>query len=378
MRFLSTLAVVFFVGETYATYRDFGIPVSSATVQVQAFNVVNVTFVNGPDASLIGPVLPGRGSVPFPNYAFLVTHKNNTRIVWDLGLRADTANYAPSIAGLFTAGIITVQPGAKGMTDLLTQGGVPLSSINQVIWSHAHFDHVGDMSKFPSTTQLVIGSETNTATFPQTAGASLLASDFANRTVTKIDFSKANHTFGNLKAIDYFGDGSFYLVDTPGHFPGHMSALARVTPTSFVYLGSDTYHNAAEMRPRPEFQKNYPCPAHLVAEAKTAISTDFFWSPKTTDGAFDVVSRADPLMVASDLPTSLTADPITAGISLAKVAAFDADPDFFVVVAHDLSLRSSLPYFPKTLNSWQTSKLKQNTVWNFVDQTNPAFLLSPL
>ena len=26
---------------------------------------------------------------------------------------------------------------------------------------------------------------------------------------------------------DYFGDDSFLLVDTPGHMPGHLGALAR-------------------------------------------------------------------------------------------------------------------------------------------------------
>lgn len=34
--------------------------------------------------------------------------------------------------------------------------------------------------------------------------------------VTKIDFTAANLTFSGLKAIDYFGDGSFYLLNTPG------------------------------------------------------------------------------------------------------------------------------------------------------------------
>ncbi|KAJ7187908.1 hypothetical protein C8R46DRAFT_4425, partial [Mycena filopes] len=77
-------------GQTYASYHDFGIPASSATVDVRAFNVVNVSFVNLPSASLIAPILPGRGDIPFPNYAFLVEHKKSRkRLMFDLGIRSD-------------------------------------------------------------------------------------------------------------------------------------------------------------------------------------------------------------------------------------------------------------------------------------------------
>ncbi|KAJ7043741.1 hypothetical protein C8F04DRAFT_728644 [Mycena alexandri] len=393
MRLFPNLGLIFFAGKTYASYRDFGIPVSSATVDVRIFNVANVTFVNkAGGVSLIEPILPGREALEFSAYAFLVEHKTS-RLMFDLGTRVDPKNYAPSIAGFFSSGVLQLQSPAKDIFDLLRVGGIALNSINAVIWSHAHFDHVvcifvpfnlvqlklpqGDMSKFPSSTKLVIGSETDTQTYPQFANASLLASDFAGRTVTKLNFATANLTFANLKAIDYFGDGSFYLLDTPGHLPGHLSALARVTPTSFVHLAGDTYHNAAEMRPRPEIQQSFPCPAHLLDDAK-AISTDYFWSPGSRNGAFDLRSRAAPLLVTSDLPESFTSDPITAGISADKVAAFDADSDFLVVAAHDISLRSSLPYFPESLNTWKTNQLKQKSLWNFLDKTNPAFIFSPI
>ncbi|KAJ7180772.1 beta-lactamase-like protein [Mycena filopes] len=371
-----SLAVIFVARETYASYRDFGIPVSSATVQVRAINTVNVTFVNNLGASIIEPVLPGHETVAYPDYAFLIDHKNS-RFMFDLGLRSDPMNLAPSVSGVFAAGILKLDS-AKNLTTFLQSGGIPVASINEVIWSHAHFDHVGDMSKFPNTTNLVVGAETDTATYPQSASATLLASDLAGRNLKKIDFTKSKLSFGSLQAIDYFGDGSFYLLNTPGHLPGHMSALARTTPTSFVYLGGDTHHHPAELRPRPEFQKAYPCPAHTLANARAAISTDYFWSPKSRNGAFDLASRAEPFMVASDLPGSLTVDVVKSLVSLGKVAAFDADPDFFVVAGHDISLRDSMPFFPATLNNWKATGLKEKTVWTFAEKTNPAFLFSPV
>ncbi|KAJ7642783.1 beta-lactamase-like protein [Mycena polygramma] len=367
----------FLVGGSSASYLDFGIPPSNATVEVRVFDVGSVTLVNQTHNFFL-PTLPGRDTVTVPAFSFLVEHTSSQkRLMFDLGIRNDTENFAPSVEGFFSSGIAQVDA-PKGIHELLEDGGISLSSIDSVIWSHAHFDHTGDMSKFPNTTGLVIGSETDTATYPQSPNASLQASDFAGREVTKIDFATANLTFSGMKAIDYFGDGSFYLLTTPGHLEGHMTALARVTPTSFIALAGDTFHNAGMARPRPQFQKNFPCPSHLLEETKTSISTDYFWSPHSQDGAFDMVSRAQQLLAISDLPTSFYANPVAAQVTLEKIATFDADPDILVLVAHDASMRSYLPYFPESLNDWKASLLKEKTVWNFVDKANPAFVFNPL
>ncbi|KAJ7091437.1 beta-lactamase-like protein [Mycena belliarum] len=376
MRLLPYLTLIFFVGETYASFGDFAIPRSESTVVVRAFNVGNVTLKNSTHA-FVSPVLPGHESIDFPMHAFLVEHTaTQKRLMFDLGMRKDPLDFVPSIAAMFASGSFILNE-TKDITELLQDGGIPLRSIDTVIWSHSHFDHIGDMSKFPNTTGLVIGPGTDTATFPESPTASLQASDLAGHHVTELDFTTASLTFSGLKAIDFFGDGSFYLLNTPGHLPGHITALARVTPTSFVALGGDAFHHVGEARPRPEFQKNFPCPAHLLQETKTSISTDFFWSPKSREGAFDMHSRAQQLFAVSDLPDSFYADPVTSQVSLEKLATFDADPDIFVVIAHDLSLVSSLPYFPASLNNWKASQLKKNTVWNFVDKTNPAFTFNP-
>jgi len=377
MRFLSGLFLSFLVGGTYASWLDFGIPHSNATVNIRVFNVANGTLVNDAHTFIL-PVVPGHENAIFPMFAFLVEHNTSgKRIMFDLGIRKDPLNLAPSLTPLFSSGgVILEQP--KDITELLQDGGIPLSSIDEVIWSHSHFDHIGDMSKFPNSTGLVIGSETDTRTYPDFPNATLQASDFAGRQVTKIDFATANLTFSSIKAIDYFGDGSFYLLYTPGHLPGHLSALARVTPTSFISLGGDTFHHAGEARPRPEFQKNFPCPAHLLEEAKMSISTDYFWSPHSDDGAFDLLSRAQQLFAVSDLPDSFYADPVTSQISLEKLATFDADPDILVLIAHDISLRSTIPYFPAYLNNWKANGFKEKTVWSFVEKGNPASVFTPV
>ncbi|CAK5278125.1 unnamed protein product [Mycena citricolor] len=356
-----------------ASFQDFGIPQSDATVNVRVFDVGTTTMANAM-ALFVHPVLTGRENMTSSMLSFLIEH-NGKRILFDLGMRNDTQNFSPTVASYFPGLVAKLDEPNGEITGILKTAGIPLNTINAVIWSHAHFDHIGDMSKFPNSTELIIGSETDMDTYPQVPTASLKAEDFAGRTVTKIDFSKANLTFSGLKAIDYFGDGSFYLMDTPGHMAGHITALARTTNSSFIVLGADTFHHPGEVRPRPAFQQQYPCPAHLLEDAK-AISTDYFWSPKSSSGVFDLTSRPEQLFAVADTAGSFYADPVTSEISIVKLANFDADPDFFVLASHDISLRGAIPVFPAFLNQWKQQQLKENSVWGFLNKSSPSFIFT--
>ncbi|KAJ7491214.1 beta-lactamase-like protein [Mycena latifolia] len=354
----------------------FGIPSSNATVDVKAFNVANLTSTLA--GVLVQPVLPGHEAIQIPLHAFLVEHTaSKRRFMFDLGMRKDPLNFPPTISSFFQSGVYSTEP-FKDITELLEEGGIPLDSIETVIWSHAHFDHVGDMSLFPPGINLVIGPGTNRSLYPEFPDAALQSSDFAGHNVTELDFNGTNLTFSGLPALDYFGDGSFYLLNTPGHLVGHITALARVTPSSFIVLGADTCHHAGQMRPRPDFQRTYPCPAHLLAESQTTVSTQYFWSPASRPGSFDMRSRAQPLLSVPDKPNSADSDPVAARVSLDKIAEFDADADFFVVLAHDLSLLNMLPYFPASLSTWRGTGVKDGVLWGFVDEKNPAFRFSPV
>lgn len=43
--------------------------------------------------------------------------------------------------------------------------------------------------------------------------------------------------------LDFFGDGSLYVVDSPGHLYGHVNLLARVGAHRYIYLGGDCCHD---------------------------------------------------------------------------------------------------------------------------------------
>lgn len=68
--------------------------------------------------------------------------------------------------------------------------------------------------------------------YPTNPDSLVLDKDIQGRRVREISFlsSSPRHCqIGRFDAFDFFGDGSFYLLDAPGHSVGHMIGLARVT-----------------------------------------------------------------------------------------------------------------------------------------------------
>ena len=52
--------------------------------------------------------------------------------------------------------------------------------------------------------------------YPAKADSSILESDYEGRAVIEIDFQDSGLRLGQFRAMDFFGDGSFYLLDSPG------------------------------------------------------------------------------------------------------------------------------------------------------------------
>jgi hypothetical protein len=50
--------------------------------------------------------------------------------------------------------------------------------------------------------------------------------------------------FGSFeKASDFFGTGSFWVVQAPGHMPGNLCAVVRQQDGEWIVLGSDCCHS---------------------------------------------------------------------------------------------------------------------------------------
>ncbi|KAG9074304.1 hypothetical protein FRC06_010784, partial [Ceratobasidium sp. 370] len=211
----------------------------------------------------------------------------------------------------------------KNVSDILTEHGVSLESINSIIWSHYHWDHTGDPSLFPPTTSLTVGpgfTKSKTPGYPTNPNALILESAYKGRELVEISFEDGPSLFlGRFRALDYFGDGSFYLLDSPGHAVGHICGLARTTPDTFLFMGGDIF-------------------ADLDGKQ-----------------AYD--------------------NPPEAQRSLGKLEEFDGYPNILTIIAHDQTLLDVLDFYPKNLNDWQAKGYKERGMWQFLRDFREALKL---
>jgi len=184
--------------------------------------------------------------------AFIIQHPStNTKVVYDLGLRKDISNYPAKIARYLQDGSRTVEiPTDVG--ESLKAGGISPSEVDFVILSLLHYDHTGNPDLFPNS-RFIIGPGSLDLLAANAAGdpedtwflPTLLPSDTSRITEFPDPHSKdspwrplARFPF----ALDLFSDGSFYIINAPGHVEGHINGLARIGPDRWVLLGSDSCH----------------------------------------------------------------------------------------------------------------------------------------
>ena len=185
--------------------------------------------------------------------------------------------------------------------------------------SHMHWDHIGDPERIPLA-RIVLGGESRSLlenAYPPNLSSFFLALP-SSRPIEYIDFHASSsespetstkwiRPFGSFDvAYDFYGDGSVYLVDAPGHVAGHMLAAVRVGPNTFVLLAGDTCHSR-----------------ECYAGAQRMIS-------KEMHGNFDVAQE-----------------------SVKRLGGVDKELDeVLVILAHEWEREREIPLFPLALNGW--------------------------
>lgn len=179
--------------------------------------------------------------ITFPSLAFFLRHsKSNKRVVFDLGIHRNIKQFAP-------AAIPVVPEVMQTVAESLEAGGVLPSSVDLVVLSHLHWDHVGDPSPF-TTAEFVLGEGSKQAFVDPdschcpTAFTSIRPPEDRLRFITPSDLNVAIGPYPH--AMDIFGDGSMYIVDASGHADGHINILARTSPDgAWILLGADSAHH---------------------------------------------------------------------------------------------------------------------------------------
>jgi len=356
---------------------DFQIPPSPNTVKVSIINTTGAIHGAG-SAGFVGPtVIKGHEFLKVPILSFLIEHSspnNATRsLLFDLGLRKDWQNLSPVLVGLLKTVNWTVEV-KQGIREILDAGGVDTASIEAMILSHPHFDHVGDASTFEPSTALIVGpgyKEHMTPAYPANQESVMLESDYTGRELRELSFDGTSETFktldiGPFRAIDYFEDGSFYILDTPGHTIGHISALARVSSASsagdhdsFIVMAGDGFHHAGELRPSPFL----PLPDQIAPsplDSRHGECSCTLFKPILPNGT------ASPFYNPAG-PGGWHHDPEKATQTVRKLQELDALEVVLVVASHDAHVMNVVDFFPTRVDGKKIPAWDREARWKFLE-----------
>ena len=155
------------------------LPQSDSVVEISIINTTCDIVV--PANAFVQPVLKGHEELNLPTFSFLIKNKKLDKIIlFDIGCRKDWWNFAPTVRDL----IVKAIPGLnvpKNVNEILEEGGVDLSKISSIVWSHWHWDHTGDPSLFPKSADLIVGpgfKENLMPGYPAKKDSPMLETDF--------------------------------------------------------------------------------------------------------------------------------------------------------------------------------------------------------
>lgn len=246
---------------------------SQGTVTVHALEAGYLTL---PERFFVTPMDDPDARKTVPSLSFLIQHSSpagkTTRLVFDLGMRRDLSLYPPVIQKhVSTRHPLKTDP---DVVKSLAKGGLNPDDIDYIVLSHVHWDHIGLPSDFQTSTFIVgngscglLSGKIKLSGSHSHFEADLLPKD---RTIELPDSTRPTPSLQSDEeqvqhstqdglldlarwrsfsmfpaAIDVFSDGSMFIVSAPGHLPGHLNALCRISvdPDKYVLLAGDACHD---------------------------------------------------------------------------------------------------------------------------------------
>lgn len=182
------------------------------------------------DMSIFDPFHPDVGTqVDIPYFFYVIQHPEGN-VLFDTGGHRDLIDDPSGRLGPAAEAFeVTMEPG-DDVVSKIGAAGFEVADVGHVVLSHLHYDHAGGVEFFPDAQFYAQRRELEFAHWPPVYQREIyLPADFDHPV-------KWNELVGDF---DLFGDGRILIFPTPGHTPGHQSALVRLSDERSVILVAD-------------------------------------------------------------------------------------------------------------------------------------------
>jgi N-acyl homoserine lactone hydrolase len=177
-------------------------------------------------------------------------------VMIDTGLHPEAIADPDGVWGARAKVVVPTMKPENDVRELLKRIGAAPDEIRYVVTTHMHWDHTGANKFINKATYVVQKSEYAFAYYPETRiGASYMKNHF--------DF---DHTYKLIEGDFELAPG-ILLLYTPGHTPGHQSALLRMADGREFLIAGDAVYTAENL------EKNLP-PGNCWSNRDSMLSLD--------------------------------------------------------------------------------------------------------
>lgn len=183
----------------------------------------------------------------FPAGVFLYCHPDGRKVLFDTGY--GPATWRAGVSGFLYSLLLPprIRPPQSIGAQLRADGMNP-ETIDFVVLSHLHPDHVGGVRYFPRSTFVL------SAAMLETLAKSKLKEGFLPRLLPRwFPAAKKLVVDPGVGEVDLLGDGSYRIIDLPGHAKGHMGALVegQALLAGDASWGADLMDGVGRIKPLP-------------------------------------------------------------------------------------------------------------------------------
>lgn len=194
--------------------------------------------------------------IPVP--AWLIRHPDGL-VLFDCGMHSDLVaegEMRDLVSLFFGLGLSDVDLVAAQ----LKARDVDPASIDFVVLSHLHFDHVGGLAQIPNARLVVQAAEWSAGLDDDLSAAN---------TFRREDYDLGHDLVTPDGEHDLFDDGGVTCLPTPGHTPGHQSLRVRLDSSEIILCADCAYfERTLDGGPLPGIGHNHEQQAQSIADLR--------------------------------------------------------------------------------------------------------------